>query len=202
MIAAPIQRNIIQMGMNIPDDFQYYSEEQQTQFMNAQANRTSPLFLYVFPTLTGLASLWISWFLLSSLMHLSLTLAGSRASNLRYYNLTAWSFLPIGLRHVIQIFAMLFTKTVVSSPGFSGFISADATGFAAFMAALLGLIDIYFIWQIILLLIGVVPLSGLLKSKAWSATAVSLLILILLQAVPGLLSSVVGGLSLTSSFYF
>ena len=43
MIAAPIQRNIIQMGMNIPDDFQYYSEEQQTQFMNAQANRTSPL---------------------------------------------------------------------------------------------------------------------------------------------------------------
>ena len=65
-------------------------------------------------------------------MHLSLTLAGSRASNLRYYNLTAWSFLPIGLRHVIQIFAMLFTKTVVSSPGFSGFISAGCYRFRGF----------------------------------------------------------------------
>jgi hypothetical protein len=201
MVAAPIRRGIIEMGMNIPEDFQYYSAEQQAAFMTGQANRVSPLFLYGFPMLTKLAGLWISWFLLSSILHLSLTLAGSRANNVRFYNLTGWSLLPVAIRHLVQIFAMLFTKTVVSSPGLSGFITAD-TGFAAFLSSVLGQIDIFFIWQIVLLLIGVLTLSGLVKSKAWSATAVTLLILILLLAVPGILSHSLSGLTLSTGFYF
>lgn len=202
LVAGPIKSNIIQMRQNMPEDFQYYSEEQQMQFMSAQANRTSPLFLYVFPILTSLAGLWVSWFLLSSLLHLSLTLAGSRAQNVRAYNLAAWSLLPLGVRHLVQIVAMLATKTVISNPGLSGFITGDVKGFAAFAAALLGLIDIYFIWQIILLLLGVGPLSGLKRSSAWTATAVSLLILMLLQSVPGFLSSALSGLTSSTPFYF
>ena len=202
LVAGPIKSNLIQMGMNTPENFQYYSEEQQASFMAAQANRTSPLFLYVFPIATGLAGLWVSWFLLSSLLHLSLTLAGSRSQNIRSYNLAAWSLLPIAVRKLVQIVAMLVTKTVVSSPGLSGFVTGDIKGAAAFFAALLGLIDLYFIWQIVLLLIGVRPLSSLKRSKAWMATAVSLLILMLLQAVPGFLSSALGGLTTSSSFFF
>jgi hypothetical protein len=202
VVAAPIKRNIINMGMNIPENFQYYTADQQAQFMSAQANRTSPLFLYVFPALTKLAGLWFSWFILSSLLHLSLTLSGSRANNTRSYNLVGWSYLPIGLRYLIQILAMLFSQKVISSPGLSGFLAADASGMAAFGSALLGLIDVFFIWQIALLLIGVIPLSGLKKSKAWTATAVSLLILVLLQAVPGIITHALSGLSTSTSFYF
>lgn len=202
LVAGPIKRNIIQMGLNTPENFQYYSAEQQAQFMSAQANRTSPLFLYVFPIATSLAGLWVSWFLLSSLLHLSLTLAGSRAQNIRSYNLAGWSLLPIGVRYLVRIVAMLVTKTVISNPGLSGFITGDLKGFTAFAAALLGLIDLYFIWQIILLLVGVRPLSGLKRSKAWMATAVSLLILVLLQAVPGFLSSALGGLTTSTPFFF
>ena len=202
LFAGPIKRNIIQMGLNLPENFQYYSEEQQASFMSAQANRTSPLFLYVFPILTSLAGLWVSWFLLSSLLHLSLTLDGSRAQNVRSYNLAGWSLLPLGVRLLVQIVAMLVTKTVVSSPGLSGFLTGDIKGFAAFGAALLGLIDFYFIWQIILLLVGVRPLSGLKRSPAWMATAVSIVILMLLQAVPGFLSSALSGLTASTPFYF
>ncbi len=202
LVAGPIKRNIIQMGLNTPENFQYYSQEQQAQFMSAQANRTSPLFLYVFPIVTGLAGLWVTWFLLSSLMHLSLTLAGSRAQNVRSYNLAAWSLLPIGVRHLVQIVAMLATKTVVNNPGLSGFITGDLKGFTAFAAALLGLIDLYFIWQIILLLLGVGPLSSLKRSKAWPATAVSLLILTLLLSIPGFLSHALSGLTTSTPFFF
>jgi hypothetical protein len=202
LVAGPIKSNIIQMGLNTPENFQYYTAEQQAQFQSAQANRTSPLFLYVFPAVTVLAGLWVSWFLLSSLLHLSLTLAGSRAQNVRSYNLAAWSLLPIGVRHLVQIVAMLATKTVVSNPGLSGFVTGDIKGLAAFAAAILGLIDLYFIWQIILLLIGASPLSGLKRSKAGMATAVSLLILMLLQAVPGFLSSALGGLTTSTPFFF
>lgn len=202
LVAGPIKRNIIQMGLNTPENFQYYSQEQQAQFMSAQANRTSPLFLYVFPIVTGLAGLWVTWFLLSSLMHLSLTLAGSRAQNVRSYNLAAWSLLPIGVRYLVQIVAMLATKTVVNNPGLSGFITGDLKGFTAFAAALLGLIDLYFIWQIILLLLGVGPLSSLKRSKAWPATAVSLLILMLLLSIPGFLSHALSGLTTSTPFFF
>ncbi len=202
LVAGPIQKSIVEMGMNIPEDFMYYTAEQQAQFMSAQANRTSPLFLYVFPTLTKLAGLWVSWFLLSSLLHLSLTLTGSRASNTRSYNLAGWSFIPLGVRYIVQILAMLFTKTLVSSPGLSGFIAGEASGAAAFFSALMGLIDIYFIWQIVLLFIGVLPLSGLAKSKAWMATAISVVILMLLQAVPGILSHALSGLSTSTPFFF
>jgi hypothetical protein len=202
LIAAPLRREAIQMGTNLPADFQYYSPEQQEQFYAAQATQTSPLFLFVFPILGGLLGIWVSWFLLSSLMHLSLTLAGSRAKSIKSYNLVGWSFLPLAIREVVQILAMLFTRKMVSAPGLSGFIPADAGGFSAYLGGILALIDIYFIFQVILLFLGAVPLSGLTRTKAWTATAVSILILVLLQALPGFLSSALSGLSVSRPFFF
>ena len=201
-IGAPIKRNVIQMGSELPPDFQYYSPEMQEQYFAAQAKQTSPLFLYVFPLLSGLLKVWVPWFLLSILMYLSLTLAGSHAGSIKSYNLVAWSMLPLAIRTLVQILAMLFSKMVVSAPGLSGFIDSEAAGVGAYFRSILGFIDIYFIFQIILLLIGSVPLSGLSRSKAWIATAISVVIVLLLMAIPGLLASALGGLSLSGGFYF
>ncbi|MCX6056347.1 MAG: hypothetical protein NTZ74_15830 [Chloroflexi bacterium] len=132
LFAAPIRKNAIQMGLATPIDFQYYTADQQTQFLNAQASQTSPLFLYLFPVLTGLASILFSWFILSSLLHLSLTLSGSRANSIRSYNLAAWSFLPIAVRYLVQIGAMIVARSLVTSPGLSGFIPSDAGGVLAY----------------------------------------------------------------------
>ncbi len=202
VIGAPIKRNVIQMGSELPPDFQYYSPEMQEQFFTAQAKQTSPLFLYVFPLISGLLKIWVPWFLLSILMYLSLTLAGSRAGSIKSYNLVAWSMLPFALRSIVQLLAMLFSKTVVNAPGLSGFIDSEAAGISAYFRGILGFIDIYFIFHVVLLLIGSIPLSGLSRSKAWIATAVSVLIVLLLMAIPGLLSSALGGLSLGGGFYF
>jgi hypothetical protein len=62
-------------------------------------------------------------------------------------------------------------------------------------------VDVYFLWQILLILIGVVPLSGLIKTKAWAATAVSVVILMVLATVPHIVSSALSGLTM-SGFYF
>lgn len=201
IISGPIRQLEIQSGATLPVDFQYFSEEDQQKYLDSQASQSSPLFLYVFPVLSGLLKIWISWFLLSSVLYLSLTLAGSRAGSLKAYNLVAWSFLPWALRYLVQIVGMITSKSLISSPGFSGFIGADATGILLYVKSLLGLIDIYFLFQVVLLFVGVIPLSKLSKRKAWIATAVSILILLLLQGVPGLLSSALGGLSL-SGIYF
>jgi len=67
---------------------------------------------------------------------------------------------------------------------------------------MLGYIDIYFIFQVVLLVLGAIQLSGLTKVKTILVTLGSVLILLFLVAIPGLLSSALSGLSLTRGFYF
>lgn len=202
LIAAPIQRTQSQMGAELPPDFQYYSPEMQDQYYQAQANQTSPLFLYVFPMLSGLLKIWVPWFLLSVILYLSLTLAGSRASSTRSYNLVSWSMLPIAIRMLVQIAVMLFSRSLVSAPGLAGFIESEASGAGAYFRSLLAFIDFYFLWQVFLLIVGAVQLSSLTRTKAVVATLISVVILLFLSAIPGLFSSALSGLSIRGGFYF
>ncbi len=64
--------------VQLPPDFQYYSPEMQAQFMQAQEALKSPVFLYIFPAITALLSIWIGWLLVSGLLHLVFTLLGGR----------------------------------------------------------------------------------------------------------------------------
>lgn len=201
LVASPIHKAEIVSGANLPENFQYFSSDQQAEFMNAQATQSSALFTLVFPILSSLLGIWISWFLLSSVFHLVLTLTGSRASNIHSYNLIGWSMLPIAVRFVVQIFAMIFTQSLIHTSGLAGFIDGSAKGGLAFLYGFLGQIDIYFVWQIVLILLGVVTLSGLTRKKAWVATAISVLILMILVALPHVLSASLSGLSMGGIYF-
>jgi hypothetical protein len=202
LVAAPIRRNMIQMGLTTPPDFQYYSAEQQAQFLNAQATQTSPLFLYVFPILFALLSIWLSWFLLSSILHLVLTLSGSHAPSLKSYNAVSWSLLPLGIRSLVQVIAMLVTHSTINGAGLSGLFASDVTGFAAYAAGFLGIIDFFFLWVCVLLGLGVRDFSGLNKSKVFFATTGSILIYMLLFALPGFLKTILSNLSFGQYYFF
>ena len=202
IVAAPIRRNAIQMGLTTPPDFQYYSADQQAQFYAAQATQTSPLFMYMFPILFGLLAIWLSWFLLGSVLHLALTLSGSRAVSINSYNMVGWAMVPLGVRSLVQIIAMIATRSTINGAGLSGLFSGDATGVAAYMAALLGLIDIFFLWQIVLLIMGTRDYSGLVSRKAFSATLISLFIYMIIFALPGFLQSILSNLSFTQYYFF
>jgi hypothetical protein len=202
IVAAPIRRNAIQMGLTTPPDFQYYSADQQAQFYTAQATQTSPLFMYVFPVLFGLLAIWLSWFILGSVLHLVLTLSGSRAVSVKSYNMVGWAMVPLGVRYLVQIIAMIITRSTINGAGLSGLVSAEATGVAAYLAALLGLIDIFFIWEILLLIMGTRDYSGLARKKALSATLISLFIFMIIFALPGFLQSILSTLSFTRYYFF
>ena len=202
LLSAPVKKQAIEMGTNLPPDFEFYPPEMQTQILEAQASQVSPLFLYVFPVLFGAMGIWISWFILSSILHLVFTLFGSRASTTRSYNLSAWSMLPLAIRLLVQIAALLVSKQAVTSPGISYLVAAEATGLKAYLRSILEFVDIYFIIQVILLFMGSISLTGLVKSKAWLAVLIALVIVMLIRGLPGLVSSVFNGLSLTRSFFF
>ena len=202
LVAAPIRRNTIQMGLTTPPDFQYYSPEQQEQFYTAQATQTSPLFLYVFPVVFGLISVWLSWFLLSSILHLVLTLTGSHAPSLKAYNLVGWAMLPLGVRSLVQIIGMLVMRSTINGAGLSGLLGADLSGLAAYAAAFLGMVDIFFLWECLLVILGVKDFSGLTKNKAVVATLGSILIFMLIFALPGFLKSILSNLSIGRYYFF
>ncbi len=202
LVASPIRQQAAQMGSETPQDFQYWSAEQQQQYMEAQANSAGPLFTTVFPALTSLLGLWISWFLLGSILHLALTLTGSRSSSTAALNLAAWASLPLGLRFIVQTVAMLAQKQLIAGPGLSGFIAADATGLILYLRSMLSFVDIYFLWMVVLLLIGAVIISGMHRTKAWVTALVAVILLLALQALPGFIGSQLSGLSSGGTGFF
>jgi hypothetical protein len=202
LVGAPIRTQLTQQVGELPPDFQYWPPDQQEQYYASQANKANPMFIYLFPALGVLIGIWLSWFLLGSILHLALTLSGSRGSSGQAINLVAWASLPFALRFIVTALAILINKRLIASAGVSGFIAADAEGFTAFIRILLTFVDIYLIWQLILLMIGSLPLTGLSRGKAWTAVFVTVLLMLVLQAVPGYVSSLLSGLSLTRGFFF
>lgn len=203
MICAGGPRQLAaETGTNLPPNFLYYTPEQQQQFLDAMANARGPFFMIVLPAMMALIGIWLSWFLLGSILHLALTMSGSRSSSTASLNLTAWASLPFGIMYIVQAIYFLNANTLIRSPGLSGFVAADTRGIEAYFGSVLALVTLYLLWQVALLLVGVRGISGLARGKAWFATLVSVVLVLLLQALPGFLLGQLGELSIIRPFMF
>jgi len=199
LVSAPLVGQASQ-PVGEPEMYEYYSPEQQEQYQNAVNMGASPVVTVIFPLVGKILGIWVGWILLGSILHLSLTLNGSRSSNRSALNIVAWSSVPLILRDLVQIIAILITRQTIQQPGLSGFIADGSTGFMTFVAALLSLVDIYLIWQIVLIGMGAVRISGLKVSKSWLATIIAVLIFLALKAAPSFVTAQLSGLNPTGMF--
>jgi hypothetical protein len=197
LVAGPIRGQLSQGGGALPPDFQYYTPEQQQQFTQAQQTSSSPLFTYVFPATGLLAGIWLSWALLGGMLYLGLTLAGSRSSSVKALNLAGWAGLPFAVRYLLQAGYILFTRNLISAQGISGFSPPGS-----FLSALLSQVDIYLVWQVVLLFIGVPLIASITRRKAWLVTAVVLVLLLCLASLPAFAVSKLGGVGPVQPFFF
>lgn len=203
LVSGPVRvRQAQTVTTEPPPDFQYWMPEQQEQYYQAQANMASPLFTYVFPGVKLIAGLWISWFLLGSLLHLGLTLAGSRSSNASALNLAAWASVPLAIRLIVQIVFTLATGNLVANPGLAGLYTPGEGSFPLFLRALLAAVDIYVIWRLVLLGIGAGNMAGLPRLRTWVVTIVVVLLLMALTALPSLIGGSLGGGDMIRPFFF
>ena len=143
LVAAPIIGRASQT-VSTPEGFEYFSPEQQQQFQESIAVGASPVVTIIFPLVTRFLGIWLGWFLMASILHLALTLNGSRSSNRSMLNVVAWSSLPFVIRDLVQAVAIVSTGQLIRSQGLSGFVSADVTGFSLFLGSILAFVDIYF----------------------------------------------------------
>lgn len=189
-------RGITQM----PPDYQYYTPEQKAQYEQAQAATSSPIFVYVFPALVGLSQVWIGWLVVGGLLHLVLTLLGGRGDTLHAMNLVAWASLPFAVRDLVRFLYILFTRELIKSAGLSGFVATSGSQSTLFFAALSGLLDIYLVWYVVLLILGVRLDNGLPPAKAIGGVALTLLVVLLFEAFLGYGAARLGGLSIIRPF--
>lgn len=195
LISAPVKKMQIEQGATIPDNFQYWSEDQQNQYLESQQNQTDPIFLYGFPFLGGIAGYLIVFMLMSNILYLTLTLSGSRSSKTRIGNVVAWAMVPFGLREFVRFLNVGINKSFNENPGLSQLIDNGASGFMAFLRGVLGNIDAWYLLFVAFLMIGALEVSGLNKKKTIIATLIAIVVILLLQGLPSLVSSMFGDLS-------
>jgi hypothetical protein len=204
LLAGSIRQAAAASGnITLPPDFQWYSPEQQAQIMQAMQAMQGPVFTYVFPAIGALLAIWLGWLVLGGLLHLALTLLGGRGETGAAMNIVAWASLPYAIRDLVRIGSMLVDRQLIQSPGLAGFAPVSQTGpsdMNLYLAALFGLIDIYVIWQVILLVIGVRAANGLAPSKSVAAVLVVVLLVLGLQALLVFLGARFGATSVLRPF--
>ncbi len=185
-----------------PPDYQYWTADQQAQYMQSYQSRQGPVFLYGIPALTNLAGAWFGWLVLGGLLHLLVTLMGGRGDTSTSMNIVAWASLPIGLRELVRALYLFFTQHAIAKTGLSGFVDTSAGGASLFVASLLALVDLYLLWQIVLLIIGVRSATSIPAVKTVACVLTTMLLIVLAQALIGYGWASLGSLSITRPFFF
>lgn len=174
--------------VTLPQDWQWWTPEMQNTFMQANQAWQSPAYVYYIPGTLGLMGLWGGWAVLSALIHLVSTLLGGRGSNGSTLNMVAWASLPFALRDLLKVIFMLSAQRTIVSQGLSGFVAAS-DNWMIFLSQLLAQTDLFVLWHLILLTIGIRTLDNLTLRKGFSAAFIVLLLSILTQAALGMLVS-------------
>jgi hypothetical protein len=184
----------------LPIDWQYWTPEMQNQYMQAQQATQGPVFLYVIPALGALASLWIVWVLVGSLLRLTLTLFGGHNSSAAM-NIAAWAGLPFALRDLLRTIYVLVQQQPISAAGLSGFVAAPEGGALLFAQRLLVFVDLFTIWFILLLIIGVRAGNAISPGRAIAAVLIVAGVVFAVRAGLGVAGSQFSGLMITRPFF-
>jgi hypothetical protein len=203
LVVGRFKSQAASMGeITYPPDFQYYTPEQQAQYMQAAQSTQGPVFMYVLPAIISLLGVWFGWLIMGGMLHLVMTLFGGRGNTITSMNIVAWASLPLALRTIVQIAYVLASHRLINSPGLSGFSPSGDSNWILFFSQFLKLVDIYIIWQVLLIILGVRLSTGLSSSKSSLGVILTVVIILLLQASLSYFGNVLGNLSITRPFFF
>jgi len=202
-VAGPIKITAAQNGeVTLPDVFQYWSAEDQAQYLQAQQlAATGPVFIYVFPAIVAVLRLWVGWLVLGGLLHLMLTMLGGRDNTGGALNIVAWAGLPFALRDLVRAGFMLVQRQLLASPGLTGFAPAGEGWVYAALGDLFSRLDIFTLWYVSLLYLGVRASVGLTRGKAFAGLFIALLIMLVLGVAPTVARSLFSQLSVVQPFF-
>ena len=159
------------------------------------------MFNYVFPGLLAVLRLWVGWLVMGGLLHLVLTMLGGRDSTGGALNIVAWASLPFVLRDLVRAGFMLMQKQLLANPGLVGFAPVGEGWLYAALGDLFSRIDIYTLWYVLLLYLGVRASVGLSAGKSFAGLLIALLVMLVLGVLPTVVISQLSSLSVMQPFF-
>jgi hypothetical protein len=180
----------------------YGTQQDPAQMEQALSIATNPLITTIFPAVVGGLGRIAGWLIWAGVLYLAGMALGGRSTYGALFRMVVWAWLPYTVRGLLQTVYIVASGQLITNPGLSGLVKQPQSVSELFTAppslgqtlcaAGLGVIDLYLVWNLILLVIGVSVTTRLPKRKA---VLVTLGVWILLTAV-SLIPTLVGSLAM------
>lgn len=171
------------------------SAEQQAQ---REQYTTSPLITVVFPSISRGVGQLVGWLVWAGALYLAGMALGGRGTFGQVFTIVVWAWLPRALRGLLQTIYIFATGQLITNPGLSGLVqeSWSVEDLALnpprvgqmVLRSLLGRIDLFLIWSLVLLVIGVSVTTRLSRRKSVMLTVAVWVLLTVLSLIPTLFS--------------
>ena len=145
----------------------------------------------------GTAGAWLLW---GGALYLASVFLGRSSSFGQMFRLAVWTWLPYGIRGLVQTIYILLSGTLIVNAGLSGFVLDRSTppllppgpGQLA-LASILGRVDLYLIWHLLLVSVGLMAFTNLKRKKALLAAVAIWINLALLGVIPAIFGGIFQG---------
>jgi len=163
---VPIQVEMSQAAMAAQQEQMDLSPEQQAQFEQTQAIFSSTAVLAAIGTASGIIGLLIGYGVRAGLLYLFGLVLGGQVSFKQIWRMAVWTALPISLGTFVSAIAVVATRQMPTAGLTYILTSAEMANASPFLTAILGRIDVYTIWSLILIAVGMVATARLSRVKA------------------------------------
>lgn len=147
--------------------------EQMEQTMSVVA---SPLITVVFPAAAGAVGRVVSWLVWAGTLYLAGMALGGRSTFSHMFRMVVWIWIPHALRDLLQAIYISVRDQAIRNPGLSGLVQRGQSvtemitarpGLGQqILSSVLSRVDLFLVWHLILLVIGVVVTMRLARRKA------------------------------------
>ncbi len=141
----------------------------------------------------------IAWLIWGAALYLVSVFLGRSSNFGQMFRLTVWTRMPYAVRGLVQAIYIFATGNRIVNAGLSGLV-LDKNTIQLFppetgqviLAGILERVDVYLIWNLALLTLGLMAFTNLPRKKALTATLVIWAILTLLGVTPAILGGMFG----------
>jgi hypothetical protein len=153
-------------------------------------NFTSPPVIAAFSIVGGLITLAVIWLLGAGVLYFLGLVAGGEANFAQSFVILVWSWLPYALRNLVMAAYVAYSGKLLN-PGLSSLVATgdQAKDTANWLYGLLSQVDLFYLWHLILVVVGLAAVGRLSKTKATIVGLIYLAVTTALSLVPALLGS-------------
>ncbi|OQA94650.1 MAG: Yip1 domain protein [Chloroflexi bacterium ADurb.Bin222] len=164
---------------------------------------TGPSAMDVLKTVGTIVSQPLTWLLWGGALYLASVFLGRSSGFKPMFQLAVWAWLPYAVRGLVQTVYIWITGQAILNKGFAGYVIDSSTSQIITpgpeklaLASILGRVDGFMVWNLALLVIGLMAFTKLPRRKAIIAVGVIWLVFALLSVVPAILGGMFSSLTM------